>query len=547
MTGFRSLNHVSLDWVVLVFGSIMTIAAVAYQPSFVDFTTSSDQLTIPSIWWDVVEGSLTNLDGWQFSRAPYLFPDLLVYGLAKTVLGDLRQAIFAACVLQLLAAVLVAGLVLNRLGGVRPLLGSRAMLGVLVALSCVALVNDWLFPDDRSFFRLLMYNYEFSSHYSSFVMALLGTVLVVDHCRGRRPVPLLVLAVLVTLMTISDYIFVLYFVLPMTLVVLGVALLRPELRKPALGVVAVHLLALTIGTVLLDGLNRQPLPVYKMHLSNFGNGVMAILHLVPPGELIFLSLFWLPLAILAGYGGWAMIHQARAGGRAGIAGFLCLAALVNLIFGALYIGREDDVLLRYLVMVTTAPLLVVALGLVRVCDRRDHRWLFGVVLVVPLAMYGVAAAADRNLIPTLVRWAPPDADDLQGCVTRYRLKAGLAGYYLARRLMAATDWAVQINQLNPERPTLYYWGNNLRWFDRDITRPGFAPEYNFVITNGFDYTRTGAFRFGLRDRYDDAAIEGAFGRPSAWVTCGALRVALFADSSGIDRAVNDLLVLNGRR
>ena len=123
MTGFRSLNHVSLDWVVLVFGSIMTIAAVAYQPSFVDFTTSSDQLTIPSIWWDVVEGSLTNLDGWQFSRAPYLFPDLLVYGLAKTVLGDLRQAIFAACVLQLLAAVLVAGLVLNRLGGVRPLLG----------------------------------------------------------------------------------------------------------------------------------------------------------------------------------------------------------------------------------------------------------------------------------------------------------------------------------------------------------------------------------------------------------------------------------------
>ncbi len=530
-----------VGWAAVVFGSLFATAAVAYHPGFVEYTTSSDQLTIPSIWWDVVEGSWTHLGGWQFSRAPYLFPDLLIYGAAKAILGDIRLAIFAACMLMLLASVVISGLILNRLSGVQPSQGALATLTVLVTLTCAALLGEWADPDSRAFFRLSMYNYEFCSHYTAFVMALLCAVLAHDYCRDRGVGQILALAVLIMLMTVSNFIFVLYFVVPMTIVLAAAVLLRPDLRAPALHLIAIHLLALALGMALMAQINRQPLPTYKMHVDNVTNGLTALLHLMPPGDPIVFAVFWLPLTVLGVYGAWALRHRHKASGRTGIAGFLVLAVLANLAFAALYIAREDDVLLRYLAMTTTAPLLIVALGLVRACGARAGHWLALAATVLPAAMYGAGAASSGNLVPTLVRWSPSEAEDLAGCVARYQLKAGLAGYYLARRLMAASGWAVQINQLEPDRPVLYYWGNNRNWFAHDTRHPERAPEYNFVITNRVDYTRTGSFRFVHRDAYDEDAVVQAFGPPDAWVTCGALRVALFTASDGIDRAVADLM------
>ena len=130
------------------------------------------------------------------------------------------------------------------------------------------------------------------------------------------------------------------------------------------------------------------------------------------------------------------------------------------------------------------------------------------------ALGAEAGAANRAL-----------AAAFDGCTTQYGLKAGLADYWIARTITMATDWRVQVNQVQPHVPVSpFFWGNNALWFYLDA-RTGAPIAYNFVVT-----PPTGR-----------AGVEDLYGTPSRYVTCGGYELAVYGDPVAMTAKVFDVI------
>jgi hypothetical protein len=126
-------------------------------------------------------------------------------------------------------------------------------------------------------------------------------------------------------------------------------------------------------------------------------------------------------------------------------------------------------------------------------------------IIAGLALWDLAQGLHA---PKLFVWESPVAS----CLQKSGLRAGLADYWGARTISAASNWEVQVEQIT-KAGAAYVWGNDMLWFNHDIHDGSRRPAYRFIVV----------------DDLSPDQIALVYGRPDNVMICGPATVWLYND------------------
>ena len=112
-------------------------------------------------------------------------------------------------------------------------------------------------------------------------------------------------------------------------------------------------------------------------------------------------------------------------------------------------------------------------------------------------------------------------DPLSACLLTAGRTAGLADYWVARRVTVASDWALQVEQID-RTGAGRIWGNNPLWFHADQHAPSRPPNDSFIIMTALDAD----------------AIRARYGAPSGILHCRADVIWLYDDTEAFRHALS---------
>lgn len=497
-------------------------ALAAYRASVVEFAVSSDQLTIPSLSWDLAHRGLHQLSTWQLSRAPYFFPDAVLYFATSILFENQFVALFFSSMLVFLLWIVFAGRMVSRLLGL-PFAHCAAVVLAIEGLVLIILKGS---PVEG----LLVYRYTFANHFSAFVFAIAGYNLLSDaiespiagHIRSRGA-----LSALVFIMTLSDQIYVIYYVIPGEMVILYACLrgLAPIRRCVALGFEQAVPAAVTVlaGRRIIElVVNLQPTP--PLSVSSIPAGIVKMFDVIPWQGAAFLLAIGIPLIFSFAWGGalillpkfapWHVPNGTPGGSatRLRLASlFLLSSMLLALISGAALFDNFGAT--RYLMPVLSGPNIFVASFIASILPSVTRRYLLPVFVCAAASSYLYVAISLHRFQPLLMTPNEGLIREFASCVHNNDLTGGLANYWLARKLTMLLDWKLPINQLSPAYPALFDWGSNLSWFSQAVNSPNriVRPRYNFIILDGFK----------------KAEVSASFGPWDSVIECGGYEIAKY--------------------
>ncbi|MGF6226419.1 hypothetical protein QFZ27_000374 [Inquilinus ginsengisoli] len=466
--------------------SLLATALVLRLPGAAVLTGNADVLYLPALFDDLHRG-LDVLRGWHLTPGPYVFPDMLVYGLADLATGDFRQALPLAAALQLGLLLLLGGAVHRAAGGRSAAMAVAAFAVVLAGLFAFgcglagAYALNWL-----------VYPFVVTFHFGAILIAAAVLLLVLRQIDSPGPWTLTGLAGLIPAGVLSDS-----FVLPYAAApALALALLcapAPRTRGPALAAAAV-IGAAALVAFLLQGWINPLNGIYRDQLDlGIGYGLFrlgGVLWRADAAERT-VNLGLIAFALLPVLRAFMVLRGLAAGEREiapadRIAVFAAASSLATLLAVVLFGIFRDDSFLRYF----QPWWLLTALWLSHLAaDRlRVPAWPAGAALAVLLA----AAAA---------LWARPD--QLAARIEPPRTlacfqgpAAGLAGYWWAKPLVLHSGRRVRIAQV-ARNGAPYHWIVNETW-------AGSAPSFAFILMDGLN-ARAVLARYGMPDRVERCA------------------------------------------
>jgi hypothetical protein len=274
-----------------------------------------------------------------------------------------------------------------------------------------------------------------------------------------------------------------------------------------------------------------------INLAEFPKQLLLVLKTLPFDDVGSLVAFWLPLflslvLIVPGIvsrliRSWRYrFHPVEPSmdqtPREATLAFLSASMVINFIAGVFpFINIATT---RYLMSDLQAPLIVFGIFVLPLLTYRIRNILVVLALATVATLYGRTTVNIGHWSPALFRWNSELKKELEVCIEREGLKAGLANYWLSRRTMAALNWSIQINQLEPDYPRIFHWGSNSAWFTRTFAHEADAsPNYNFVVRNGFQ----------------DADVIKEFGPWEKVVSCGELSIAKYEAANRILQTIRE--------
>ncbi|MGO1076642.1 hypothetical protein [Inquilinus sp. CA228] len=488
----RSLRPILL-FVAVAGLSLLAVALVLRLPGAAALTGNADVLYLPALFDDLHRG-LDALRGWHLTPGPYVFPDMLVYGLADLATGDFRQALPLAAALQLGLLLLLGGAVHRAAGGRSAAMAVAAFAVVLALLFAFgwglagAYALNWL-----------IYPFVVTFHFGAILVAAAVLLLVLRQLDRPGPWPLVGLAGLILAGVLSDS-----FVLPYAAApALALSLLcapTPRIRGAALAAAAVVGTA-SLAAFLLQGWINPLNEVYRDQLDlGIGYGLFrlgSVLWPADPAELA-VNLGLIAFALLPVARTLAVLRGLAAGEREiapsdRIAVFAAASSLATLLAVVLFGIFRDESFLRYF----QPWLFLTAVWLAHLAaDRlRVPAWPVGAVLAVLLAVAAALWARPDQLAARIE--LPRTLACFQGPV------AGLAGYWWAKPLMLHSERRVQIVQV-ARNGAPYHWIVNQDWARRDWAGGAGAPPFGFILMDGLN-PRAVIARYGMPDRVERCA------------------------------------------
>jgi hypothetical protein len=479
-----------------------------------DFLISSDTLLQAEFVWDALHHGYA-WSGFQQSRVPSIFPDLLVFAAVQAATGSWRiaMAIWVYGVLVSLTA--VATCITARIARCT---GATAMFAVLLSVMLVLVAaslgflrfapmmdsNVYVSP----YLIILLPNY----HSGPFLIGLIAAVAASRAIEpaavsGKpRPSATIALALLSAAMCVSDLLCITSLLLPLTAALIAGRSVGAVTPGTTVRVLFAAWGGGAVGWICVQMLNRQSLPFPTRYEIEWAI-IRLPTHLIDhPGMLIVLG--GLALALAADV--W------RRGIRGWLASFWSVFAATGAL-GSLAITLllyVDAWSYRYALPFLWWTVIFAAAALARVGDRRPLLQRLPVATITAgLAMVWLSQGVHA---PRLLRWRSP----LAACLQKAGLHAGLADYWLARRTAAASDWQLQVDQLGGTGEA-FYWGNDRFWFTHDIHDSARRPPYRFIVM----------------DRLPVPQITAVYGRPDHVMLCDATEVWVYDDP---DRLYRDL-------
>ena len=441
----------------------------------------------------------------QLSRLPSFFPDLTLYVAITALRPSLRAAAMAYGAVSYVATVLLAGAVVGRMAGSTWRRGSS----VFLAISAIALLLEMAAENSTG---TLFYIFIPINHAGSVWFSLAGLLLA--RRVMQRPSPLLAAALgaLAALGMLSDQLFFGSFAAPLVAAAAAAAWRTPwpNVRRCA-GVAAIGVLGCAAGALLDHGLFaavlvRQPdigidLP---QQARRFGD-------LLRQPNLRATALLAAAVAVLPA--AWRRSRELAfwwAAGTVTVAGFLALLPLLYF----------DITSARYVQPVRWWAVIVLASAVLRAAPA----------LAVPAAGVSAAllclvmAARGQDLLqPSKLLYRPAVAECLQSWASRGLLHAGIAPYWQARVIEAATNWQLQVEQVVDAGQVLV-WGNNPYYYTHDKKDPAKPALFDFVVIGSLD----------------PSSIRARFGKPDQVLPCPGSDVWVYQAPGGIGRSIGRL-------
>ncbi len=471
-----------------------------------DFLISSDTLLQAEFVWDALHHGYA-WSGFQQSRVPSIFPDLLVFAAVQAATGSWRIAMAIWVYLVLVTLTAVASCITARIARST---GATAMFAVLLSVMLVLVAASLGFlrfapmMDSNLYVSpyliILLPNY----HSGPFLIGLIAAVVAsraieAPAASGKpRPSAAVALALLSAAMCVSDLLCITSLLLPLTAALVAGLSVGAVTRSTTIRLLCAAWGGGAIGWSGVQMLNRQPLPFPTRYEIEWAI-VRLPTHLVDhPGMLIVLG--GLALALAADV--W------RRAIRGWLASFWSVFAATSAL-GSLAITMllyVDAWSYRYALPFLWWTVILAAAALARVCDRRP------LLLRLPVATITAGLAvvwlSQGVHAPRLLRWDLP----LALCLQRAGLHAGLADYWVARRTAAASDWQLQVDQLAASGAA-FYWGNDRFWFAHDVHDGARPPPYRFIVM----------------DELPTQQITAVYGRPDHVMLCDATEVWVYDD------------------
>ncbi len=170
--------------------------------------------------------------------------------------------------------------------------------------------------------------------------------------------------------------------------------------------------------------------------------------------------------------------------------FAAAAALSSLTLTMLL--YEGIPIYRYALPFLWWTVILIAAELARITSGRP------ILLRLPVAatacVLALAYLATGLHVPGLLRWELP----LASCLQSAGLRAGLADYWSARLINAASNWQLQVEQIS-ESGGARVWGNDRFWYTRDIHHGLQRPPYQFIVMDALPADQI-AVAYGQPDR-----------------------------------------------
>lgn len=492
---------------------ILLVACGVLSPFLLDrpdFLISSDTLLQAEFVWDALHHGYA-WSGFQQSRVPGIFPDLLVFAAVQATTGSWRIAMAIWVFVALGWLMAVASCITARIARCT---GATAMFAVLLSVMLVLVAASLGFLRfapmmDSSlsvspYLIVLLPNY----HSGPFLVGLTAAA-VASHATEQtavsakaRVLATIALALLSGAMCVSDLLCITSLLIPLTATLVAGLSVGAVARRTTIRLLFAAWGGGAVGWICLQMLNRQPLPFPARYEIEWAI-VRLPTHLVDhPGMLIVVG----GLAITLATDAW------RRGIRGWLASFWSVFAATSAL-GSLAITMllyVDAWSYRYALPFLWWTVILAAAALARVGDRRP------LLLWPPVATLTAGLAvvwlADGWHVPRLLGWDSP----LASCLQKAGLRAGLADYWVARKTSAASDWQLQVDQLDATGAA-FYWGNDRFWFTHDIHDGSRRPPYRFIVM----------------DHLPASQITAVYGRPDHVMRCDATEVWVYDDPDRI--------------
>ena len=462
-----------------------------------EFLINSDQLFTASLVWDL----LHHADAWssfQQPHSPSFVPEVLIHWIVQAATGSWHIALAAFVLVLILWLLAVMSWIVSRIAPANRETAILSLVLIASPLIFAAGLGPFSSTEGGAFFPWLFF-VQPNSHGGTFLLALTAAAVASETVRRPSWWGPVMAGVLSFAGNASDQLFLVFFLVPVTAALLGTMMVRPGSRSDAVRLLAGIWAGAALGAASTIGVDRQfmPSPTPASMLEHAGRFVLDLgQHPIPLLPICCLAaalaaIAWQrrPREWLGDF--WPVFAAGSAGGS--------LALTM-----ALY---EDGGSFRYAHPLLWWPVMFAAAALARRCQSLipllRAPYLGAIFLVTGLALSGPAAGWHT---PRLLSWDSP----LASCLRQAGLRAGLAEYWNARLTSAATNWDIQVEQINPDG-SARIWGNDRLWFTHDIHDGTRKPPFQFIVVDGLPEER----------------IAAAYGQPDRRMTCdGADRLDL---------------------
>lgn len=390
---------------------------------------NADYIYLPSLYKSLFEDG-DSIQSWYLTPAPYFFPDFLIYIFFKLLLGNFKLALIASNAFLFTA---IAFLTYRLIAITQNKLFTRAAWMSGIAWVVTILINN-LCGDYFPFHFL----FSISNHSGNVFNTLLTTLLFINILNGRLSVKYnLLLFFLIVSAIISDNLFILTAILPITAIVVFRLFIYRFNRKDI-----IHFftwgLAITAGLILSNNLRFIAYKTNKMKIKwdkaeqAFDYFLKAVdfftTHLWPMVTLLIVACIFAVFILLNkisqnGFKNLKLEHWIIALSLAGM--ILSMAATVA---GGLHLGIDTVryyIVPVYLFMFITLAYLISLLPF----SRTAFYMIFALIIV-----YGTYRFSRNGLNPVIAvhDYTPPDIARILSKTEELNLKNGVTGYWYAK-------------------------------------------------------------------------------------------------------------------
>jgi hypothetical protein len=486
---------------------------------------NSDALFLPSLYKDVFVDKI-DWRGWVLPRAPYFFPDMLLYFFLNYLSGSFMSTIVIFSFLQ------VACLALSFLYLFGMEVDSQTALGAPVIYLFVFVLLSTTHKSWAPVSAPLLLS---AHHAGCFIMSITALALLLRRITIQRShiATSFLLSAITVLCVVSDQMYLIEFTVPaiICLVIIGYFRLIPQRKtfliigllslSALLGLVIYYLMSLWPEGQSYGGISMNTISV---GVSKFGNDLHRLWHSSAP----ILMFSWLGAALILLIAFEVMLVRIRAGkdrlsdsAKSNLSTyFLILFALIcasTVIIVVIFSGNfSDRHHHRYLLSGWLLPLCTAAIILVRAGLQYPHvmRLINGFILVTLTIWLGVSSWCHVDInSPIIPAFYPDSVRCLDEIALRKDLKLGLADYWNARQCTMLSRQKIRVLQVG-ETGNIRPWINNLKWYLGKFENGPGQLQYSFIIV----------------DRLDEKEIRLKFGPPAEIIACCDIKIWVYGNS-----------------